>query len=872
MGQVAAPGLLERDAALATLADAARSAAGGDGSAVLVTGEAGIGKTSVVRAFAAEQLPSRTRLLVGACDDLLTPRALGPLRDAAVGSGGPLERALAGTGAEAVFGAVVDELAGPGTTVLLVEDLHWVDDATIDVLAHLARYLDRLPAVLVLTYRDDSVPALHPVHRLLGALAGCPVHRLALAPLSGAAVGGLAGPGGWDPDVLHSLTAGNPFYVTEALAAPAADIPATVADAVLARARRLGARCLDAVEQLSVVPTLVDFELAETLLGDGLDALAEAEERGILEVRTDGLAFRHELARRVVEHALPRLRRRGLHRAVLAALLAQPAPDLARLVHHATQGDDADTVARIAPRAAREAAAAGSHRQALAHFAAALRHADRLDDAERARVVDDHAWELHNAHRFAEAVTGSEHAVGLYRDLDDRVGLGEALGRLSRLRYMAGDTPGAEDAAEQSLQVLQASASPDVVAYGTAYHASVLALGGADEASAALERAQELAVRAGRLDLVALCLNYQSIATVGVDDDARLALLRESLALALDHGFDEIAARGYTNLGELLYRFHRLDELARCLAEGQEFTRARGFWSHAYNLEVHHCLLAARRGDWAAAEAGLRGIVERDAVERHGDPGMLAGYSVPPLERLLARRGAADVERLERAWERALLRRSLLGLAFAGAALVEWAWLNDRPDRAAAVLREWEPHAARLTAAAAWAEVLRYGARAGLAVASFPGCPEPWAAGLRGDWRAAAAAWEALGDPYERALELASSGEVEPTLDALRALEDLGATAAVSVVRGRLRELGVQRLPRRSHVSTRANPAGLTQRQVDVLALLADGLTNAEIADRLVLSVRTVDTHVAAILAKIGVRTRREAAAVARAWGSVPVR
>ena len=202
--------------------------------------------------------------------------------------------------------------------MLLVEDLHWVDDATVDVLAYLARRLEALPAVLVLTYRDDSVPAEHPARRLLGALAGGAGGPAA----AGAAVRG-GGRASWPPTpagtraVLHELSGGNPFYVTEALAAPGAEVPATVADAVLARLRRLGPRCREAVEQLSVVPTPVDFELAEALLGDRLDALTEAEDTGILRVRAGGLVFRHELARRAVEQSLSGLRRRGLHAAVV---------------------------------------------------------------------------------------------------------------------------------------------------------------------------------------------------------------------------------------------------------------------------------------------------------------------------------------------------------------------------------------------------------------------------------------------------------------------------------------------------------------------------------------------------------------------------
>ena len=311
---MAAPGLLERDAALARLAGAVDAAARGQGSAVLLTGEAGIGKTALVRAFA-ERVGDRVRLLVGACDDLGTPRPLGPLRDAAAGTGGPLEAALAAGSPEPVFEAVVAELAGPRSAVLVVEDLHWADAATLDVLAHLARRLAGLPAVLVLTYRDGEMPAASPLHRLLGALTGCPVHRVAPAPLSPRAVEELAAGSGWDGAALHELTRGNPFHVTEVLAAPGAEVPATVADAVLARVRALGGDCRAAVEQLSVVPTEVEFGLAEVLLGDRLDALAEAEQRGIVEVRTGaggrgGLGFRHELARRAVEDALDRARGR----------------------------------------------------------------------------------------------------------------------------------------------------------------------------------------------------------------------------------------------------------------------------------------------------------------------------------------------------------------------------------------------------------------------------------------------------------------------------------------------------------------------------------------------------------------------------------
>jgi DNA-binding CsgD family transcriptional regulator len=851
--------LCERGPVLAVLHGAVAAAAEGRGSAAVVTGEAGIGKTSVVRALRAS-LGHGVRVLAGACDDLLSPRALGPLREAAAGTSGPLAAALAGDQPDVVPGATVAELMAWRPTVLIVEDLHWADDATLDVLGHVARRLAGLPAVLVLTFRDEEVPPAHPLRRVLGALAAAPVHRLALPPLSVVAVAGLAAGSGRDSAALHALTGGNPFYVTEALAAPGGAVPATVADAVLSRVGRLDPVCRDAVEQLSVVPTAVELGLAHHLLGERFDALARAEEQGVLQVRPDGLAFRHELARRAVEQSLSALHRRALHVRVVQGLASAEPRDLSRLVHHAVQAGDVAAILAHAPAAGREAAAAGSHRQALAHLDAALRHAHLLPDHERARLHDDHAFELYNAHRYTEAVAESERAVALLRLADDPLALAAAQGRLSRHRYLTGDTDGAEAAAEDALRTVTPLHSADATASAATSRASLLALGGHPGAATAVREAHALAHRARRFDLIAICLNYESLTETDIDVDRRLDLLRASVALAARHGADEAVARGYTNLAEMLYRYMRFAELEEVLAAGLAFTDEHGLPSHAYNLEVHRCLLALRRGDWVEAESGLEALVDQDE-----DPGMLAGHSRPPYGRLLARRGVGGAgQLLALAWERALRQRSLLCLAYAGTALVEYAWLADRPDRAETVLVGWARHAGRPSAEPVHAELLRYAARAGLPVAPFPGCPEPWAAGLAGDWRAAADGWAEVGDPYERALELAESGEPDPTLEALRTLEDLGAHAAVRHVRHRLRDLGVTRVPRRPTAGTRAHPAGLTRRQADVLALLADGLTNAEIADRLVLSVRTVDTHVAAILDRLGVRTRREAAAVAR--------
>ena len=161
---------------------------------------------------------------------------------------------------------------------------------------------------------------------------------------------------------------------------------------------------------------------------------------------------------------------------------------------------------------------------------------------------------------------------------------------------------------------------------------------------------------------------------------------------------------------------------------------------------------------------------------------------------------------------------------------------------------------------------MRHLARAGLPAQPFPGCPPAYAAGLHGDWEAAAGLWRVIGDPYETALEPAESGDPDTLGEALSTFETLGAAPAAARARDRLKAAGA-RVPRGPRATTRANPAGLTARQLAVLGLLREGMTNAEIAARLVLSVRTVDHHVSAVLGKLGVSTRRDAAAEARRLG-----
>jgi DNA-binding CsgD family transcriptional regulator/tetratricopeptide (TPR) repeat protein len=836
--------LLERDAELASLAAAVAAAQRGRGSVVLVEGEAGIGKSSLIRTFLAG-LPAGVDALVGGCDDLLAPRALGPLHEAVRGRRpGPLAAALDGP-VEDVYDAAVAQLTRDGATVLVVEDLHWGDDATLDVLRHLVRRIEALPAVLVLSLRDEELRTGHPARALLGVLATTPaVTHLRPAPLSPAAVGALAAAVGRNGAAIHQGIGGNPFYVTETLAAPPGALPESVADAVQARMRVLDPASVAAVEQLAVMPSIVDPLLAKALLGDRLADLTVAEERGIIEVRPAGLAFRHELARRAVEASLPGLRRRALHLAVVRALRELGATDAERLVHHAAAAGDAATIVEFAPAAARAAAVGGSHTQALAHLEAAVGHAELLAPEPRARLLTDHAWQLYIAQRFADAVTAGRSSVRACAEaglLDLEI---EATERLSRYLLMCGELGEAEAVQQRAVEVARGGGTPATRASLAVHRGAMLLLTGRfPEARAVLAEAVERTAAVDRPDLRSLALNYRGLIRAEAGELAGGERdLREALELALSRQSHESAARAYTNLADMLFVYADWPALTALVARGQEFCAERGLAQFSVLLDLHRQHVLLHDGAWDAAETGLQALHEQARDTRVFEPRVAAAYG-----RLLARRGREDQAELVAqmvlgAWREACRQRQPVAMLYTALAATEWAWLTDRPTVAGEVQDVMLP---RLTSVA-WqvrrAELLRFGA---LAAGEAPG-GEP-------------------GDGYQRALHRGWSDDTAEMTAGWRQLDALGAHAPARLVLRRLREAGVTRLPRSTASAARGpHPLGLTDRQVDVLELLGRGATNAEIAERLLLSVRTVDHHVAAILTRLGVRTRHEAVAAAR--------
>ncbi|GAA2304901.1 AAA family ATPase [Streptomyces kunmingensis] len=840
-----------------------RDATGGAGSVALVLGEAGIGKSSLVRALPGI-LPPGARLLVGQCDDLATGRPLGPLRDLVGSVGAELARALRDAGdRHRVHEALHAELAGaPHPAVLVVEDVHWADEASLDALRYLVRRVHGWPAVLVLTYRDDQLGRGHPLRQLLGVVSGAPrVHRLPLAPLSPEAVRALSAAADLDPAQVYTVTSGNPFFVAEVITAgDTGEVPPTVVDAVLARLRGLTDTTRDALEQLAVVPSAVERPLVDALLGDADDALTAAEQGGLLVVAVDRVAFRHEIIRRAVVDSLPTARRITLDRAVLSALTAAPDADRSRIVHHAAAAGDAQAVTRYGPGAARDATRAGSHREAAAHLRLVLRHRDRFGPAERADLLERFAVESYTIGDAGAAVAAQGDAVALRRELGDLRALGADLRWLSRIHWWAGDADAAQAAAREALTVLEQAGDEGLLALALSNTAQLRML--SDEYAQAVdygERAMALARSVDDTAILAHALNNVGSARWRSGDPAGQRQLEESLRVALAAGEVEHACRAYANIVWFLLDDLRLADADRFLTPAMDLADRAEHLGFLTYLQVERALHRFAAGDWAAAERFA--LLGTDVFPPARCPALTV------LARVRIRRGTGGGgELLDRAWRIALDTRELQRLAPVAAARAEAAWLRGDPAGVLAAAEPVHAQARRLSAPPHLPELGYWLGKAGRAV-PLDGSGHPYALQAAGQWDKAARLWQEAGCPYEHAAALAESPDPADKLSALLTLDAMGALPLARLVRGELRALGVRHVPRGPHAATRRNPAGLTSRQLQVLRLLVQGLTNAEIASRLVVSVRTVDNHVRAVLEKLDAPTRRLAAARAAELG-----
>ncbi|MFL6664141.1 MAG: ATP-binding protein [Rhizobacter sp.] len=854
--------LIEREPPLRELSSAVEQARQGRGSVALVFGEAGIGKTSIAQRLGADQ--PGVQVLWGGCEALFSPRPLGPLYDMADPMGHRVRELLGREGQRAeLFAEVLGRLQhGERPTLMVFEDLHWADAATLDLVKFLARRIHSLRVLLLLSYRDDEIGGAHPLRAVLGDLPADRLLRVPLLPLSAAAVDELARRAGRQRPGLHASTGGNPFFVAEALRSEG--LPATVRDAVLARAARLNPAARSLVDLAAIVPTRIEARLVEGLLQPTPQDVTAALSSGLLITDGRAYAFRHELARIAIEQALPAPIATSLHARMLVELQRPEHGELplVRLVHHARGAGDGAAVLRYAPRAAERAASHGAHRESAALYAAALSHADGVAPAARADLLERRAYQCYLTDQIESAIGAHREALALWRQLGNRQQEGHALRWLSRLHWFLGRNREAETLAGEAVDLLQALPPDREYAWALSNRAQLHMLAGdTDEAVSWGQRAIEWGTALGDAEVVVHAQNNVGTALYGHGKAEGRALLEQSLRTALERGYGEHVARAYVNLVSTTAVNRDYAAARRLIDEAQAYFSARDLDAWVNYLSALQCVVDFEQGRWDAA-----GLTASRLTTIAGVAPISRVPALVVLSRLRLRRGdPAPMAPLEQATALARTTGELQRLAPVAAAHAEACWLGHDGDLdlvRAVYARAVECRSARaLGELGYWLEVL------GDELPAAPEPERPYRMQRDGDWRGAAAAWRELGCPYEEALMLLSSRDDEAMREALQRLESLQASQAVQRCREVLRLHGVRGVARGPRASTAANPAGLTQREMQILALLAQGLTNAEIGGRIVRSTKTVDHHVSAILGKLEVRSRTEAGMAAMRLG-----
>jgi DNA-binding CsgD family transcriptional regulator/tetratricopeptide (TPR) repeat protein len=855
--------LLERESQLGSLLQYADEARARTGRLVLISGEAGVGKSSLV-----EELQRRVPAGIwawGACDGLFTPRPLAPLYDIAREVGGTiLDRVREGMPREQLFDAILLWLhEAPDLVVLVIEDVQWADEATLDLLRFLGRRVRDLPVLLVVTFRDDALAPTDPLRVALGELAGQRyTRRIDVPPLTADAVRRLAAGSTYPAGQLYELTGGNPFFVMEVLCEPSDQVPVSARDAVLARAARLSETARSALDLASLDAWHVDPQLVAQAGGVALPAFDELLAAGLLTSDGDSLHFRHELARRAIESVVPPHRRLAGHQALLAVLVATGCDDEARLAYHAEAAGEPDLVRRYAPVAARRAAHLGSHREAVAQYERALRFAAE-EDHELAELYDGYADVLALVDRWPAAAEARQRAIALWNRLGDVRREGHDQRQLSSVMWRLCRGQESQAAQARAIELLEPLGDDPELARALASAAFDLWETDPSGAEAMLLRAERMADALGDVALRSDVVNNLAF-WLFTRRETWAPRMREALRLALESGAEAQVGRAYANAYTFFAAQFRFAEGERFWRDGIAYCDEHDIATFATCLRGHRAVALLDLGRWDEAAV----IAERVLATEASPVNLLTSQMTLALIR--ARRGLPDALAVI---DPAVTAADELGeaewIAFTRLARAEVHWLEG--DDAAAV--------ADLGVVRSVVTGMEYIEDAQLSVwemrllgsaRSVSAPPGPWATSLAGEHTAAAVHWERLGCPYNAALARHDSEHDDDLREAITRFEALGADAAARRTRQRMRELGHRAVPTGARASTRRHPLGLTRREDEVLTLISDGLTNDEIADRLVVSTRTVDHHVSSVLSKLDVSSRGAAAARARRLGHAP--
>jgi DNA-binding NarL/FixJ family response regulator len=947
-------GLFGREHERAVLGEAMELASSGRGGLVLVAGEAGVGKTALVddvaRTWGALTLRGASTQgatapygpLVGALRSHLRaePDALDtsmPLRDHLAVLLPELGQVAESTNRMTLFEAVriaLAQLACHQPLLLTLEDLHWSDTATLDLLGGIAESLTELPALVVATYRSDGLPRDHGLRRLRNELrrAGR-LQELVLEPLSADELEQLltalleAAPARSLVRAVHDRTAGVPFFAEEmayALVAAGAirpgrhglelagdddlPLPDTVRDAVMLAAHDLSEQARAAADAAAVAGESFDLELVARVVGD--EGLEELLEHPLIADAGDGRArFRHALSREAVYADIPWLRRRTLHRKVAEVLESRCAPATQTAMHW-VGARDAGKARGALVTAAAESEGVHAYADAAHYGRQALELWPDGDDDEPARIeaLERYASCTELAGDLLEAVRAWRELCDIHGSRGEGLLLAQAQRRLAAAYDLKGERESAFSARRVAAEAFAENGLPGEASLEHLSMANHLRLTAKHTVAEEFARAAGAeAERAGRVDLRLRARGLEGLARAkGGDYEPGLAMVREALAVALEHELTRESAELYQRLSVVLYERADYQEAAQALTTALDLCRLDGGESMEEACVSCYAYVLRDLGEWPEAGRICREMAaaNRSVWVADGLLGSIHAYQgrFSSARRLLNGSLALSA----RLGHYNMTVDSTAALAFVAAA--EGAH-DEVVEHCRAIVARWEISDDRHYALSGLRWAAAYLARMGALddahactdaltkVASSSGQPEALAslahaiaelALTDGDAESAAEQLmnaldlhRSIDMPFQRAqielrtgVALAAAGELEPGLERLanayRTARKLGARPLAAEAAKEAAALGdsvVRRLGRGAEAD--AEDGGLSRREREVVRLLAVGRTNREIAQELFLSPRTVDMHVRNILRKLDCRSRVEAANKAAELGLV---
>jgi DNA-binding CsgD family transcriptional regulator len=850
--------LIERAGHLIALHDKYKDVAAGEGHCIMLSGEAGIGKTALTRAFCHEHR-HHAKVYLGVCDALFTPRPLAPLYDI-IWQIWEDDWKKEGDDRTTLFTDFLhrfDQQAGP--SILVFEDIHWADEATIDFIKFLARRITRLRCLFILTWRDEEIHPGHPLRQLFGQLPPHAHTRLQLSPLSRTAVESLAKARGYRGEDVYGISGGNPFYVNEILASYSPGIPDNIKDSILSVYNRLNAETRQICELLSVTPTGLETGYLEQLEPNYASTLAACLETKIILLKDDRLVFKHELYRRTIESSLSPFTRIALHKKILAAFLDhfETNGETERIIHHGKNANDHHTVVHYAPLAAKQAASLGAHIEAARLYYTAIEYYQGKDPDILVGLYEPLAYECYLTNRMQEAIIYQQKVATIWQEKGDPEKMGNSLWFLSRLWWFDGNRRHAERYAREAVDTLadRPSSRPKAMAFSNMSQLKMLS----DQTVECIHWGEKAIRIANELaDEEILCHAYNNVGSVQMRVPAYrqkgLDLLKRSLDIALRRHFHEHAARAYANMASNAIQLKDYPLATLFLFEGIHYCEEAELDSWRTYMLSWKARLLLDTGHWNEAS-----VIAEQLIGNETQASIVKIFAMIVMGTIKMRTGDADaltflLEARTKAFESMELQRTLPALT----ALLEYEWITGQAilEKAAieyaigllnqgGTLREssefdfwlWKVRRQQVPLHAADDRYRADNPRMAMETA---------------------AGWERLGCPYEQALFL-FDGDEHSKRQAIAIVQRLGAAAVYEKMKFGMRSEGIRSIPRGSRKTTLANSAQLTERELGVLELLKEGLQNKEIGSRLFISAKTVDHHISAILFKLDVDTRTKA-------------